>query len=231
MRHSEPRSDTANAAPANPVPRVVVASPVVLYREGLAASLARDGRLAVIAKAATADVLAAVAAHQPDAVLVDASSDDGLAVVRALHAADPATRIIGFGISGGSCSLLACAEAGCCAFVDSDGTIADLVDAVLGALRGELRCTPRLAAMLCDRLSQRVGDRPAATASLTAREREVAALVVEGRSNKEIAIDLSIGPATVKNHVHNILDKLHVARRAAIARGLGAQTGQRAAVS
>jgi DNA-binding CsgD family transcriptional regulator len=51
---------------------------------------------------------------------------------------------------------------------------------------------------------------------LTRREREIAALIGEGLSNKEIAIDLRIGPSTVKNHIHNILEKLNVRRRAAI---------------
>ena len=53
--------------------------------------------------------------------------------------------------------------------------------------------------------------------SLTPRERQIASLVSKGLSNKEIALGLRIGPATVKNHVHNILDKLGVRRRAAIA--------------
>jgi two-component system nitrate/nitrite response regulator NarL len=220
------RTASRGDAPRVARPRVVVASGVLLYREGLAASLARDGRLEVVARAAAADAMGAVAKLRPDAVLVDASLDDGRALARAIHAAYPAIRLIGFGISGGSSSIIACAEAGFSAFVDSDGTIAHLVGAVLGALRGELTCTPRLAAMLCDRLASLACERPAANASLTPRERQVAALVVEGRSNKEIAIDLRIGPATVKNHVHNILDKLDVRRRAAIASRLGAEAAE-----
>ena len=55
---------------------------------------------------------------------------------------------------------------------------------------------------------------PPSLASLTAREREIVALIDEGLSNKEIAHDLSIEVTTVKNHVHNILEKLNVRRRA-----------------
>ena len=201
---------------AGSVARVIITSDVLLYREGLAASLARDGRLEVAASVSGAEVLAAIARFAPGAVLVDASTADGLGVARRLHAECPSVRLIGFGISGGGAGVIACAEAGLAAFVDRDGTIDALVAAVGGALRGELACSPRIAAMMCERLASLAGGRSEAIEPLTRREREVAALVAEGLSNKEIAIDLRIGPATVKNHVHKILDKLNVRRRAAI---------------
>jgi len=202
-------------------PRVIIASDVLLYREGLAASLVRDGRLDVAAAASGAEAFAAAVRLAPGAVLVDATTERGLALARRFHAACPSIRLIGFGISGGGADVIACAEAGLAAFVDRDGTIDALVAAVLGALRGELACSPRIAAMMCDRLASLAGAKPETAEPLTRREREVAALIAEGLSNKEIAIDLRIGPATVKNHVHNILDKLNVRRRAAIATRLG----------
>jgi DNA-binding NarL/FixJ family response regulator len=209
------KPDSGDAAD-KPAPRVIIASDVLLYREGLAASLARDGRLEVAAAVSGAEALDAVARFAPGAVLVDASSGEGLAVARLLHASCPSVRLVGFGISGGGAGVLACAEAGLAAFVDRDGTVDALVAAVLGALRGELACSPQMAAMMCDRLASLAGARSDSAEPLTRREREVAALIAEGLSNKEIAIDLRIGPATVKNHVHNILDKLNVRRRAAI---------------
>jgi two-component system nitrate/nitrite response regulator NarL len=209
----EPNPERAEAKRA---PRVIIASDVLLHREGLAASLARDGRLDVVAAVGTPDALAAAARFAPCAVLVDASVEAGLTVARLLHASYPSLRLIGFGISGSGAGVIACAEAGLAAFVDRDGTIDGLVGAVLSALRGELACSPRIAAMMCDRLALLAGARQEAAEPLTRRERDVAALIAEGLSNKEIAIDLRIGPATVKNHVHNILDKLNVRRRAAI---------------
>jgi two-component system, NarL family, nitrate/nitrite response regulator NarL len=83
------------------------------------------------------------------------------------------------------------------------------------ARAGELGCSPQLAALMCRRLAVLAG-RPAGSA-LSPRERQVARLVADGLSNKEIAQKLAIGPATVKNHVHNILDKLALRRRSAIA--------------
>jgi DNA-binding NarL/FixJ family response regulator len=78
-----------------------------------------------------------------------------------------------------------------------------------------------VSALMCERLARLSsgGQQPEA---LTRREREVAVLIGEGLSNKEIAKDLSIGPSTVKNHVHNILEKLRVRRRSAVLHQLSA---------
>jgi two-component system nitrate/nitrite response regulator NarL len=201
---------------AGAVPRVLVASDVLLYREGLAASLRRDGRLEVAAATSCSESFTAALRLLPCALLVDASTGPGLALARRCHAARPTIRLIGFGISEDGGDVIACAEAGLVAFVDRNGTIDVLIAAVLGALRGEVACSPRVAAMMCDRLASLAVTRSDSAVPLTRRERDVAALIAEGLSNKEIAIDLRIGPATVKNHVHNILEKLNVRRRAAI---------------
>jgi two-component system nitrate/nitrite response regulator NarL len=203
-------------APRSTRPGVIIVSDVLLYRHGLAASLERDGRVDVIAAIGAPDARVALATHSPDALLLDASAEHGLALARQLRSSYPALRLVGFGISGGAASLIACAESGLSAFVDRNGTVSVLVSAILSAIKGELNCSPRIAALICDRLASLAGIKAEASEPLTRREREVAALVAEGLSNKEIAIDLRIGPATVKNHVHNILDKLNVPRRAAI---------------
>lgn len=213
------RSDQAALGPlpgAGAVPHVLVVSDVLLYREGLVASLRRDGRLEVAAAVSCPEAFAAALRLAPCALLVDASTQAGLALARRFHSACPTIRLIGFGISEEGGDVIACAEAGLVAFVDRNGTIDALIAAVLAALRGELACSPRVAAMMCDRLASLAVARSGTVAPLTRREREVAALIAEGLSNKEIAIDLCIGPATVKNHVHNILEKLNVRRRAAI---------------
>lgn len=200
-----------------PTARVIIVSNVLLYREGLSASLARDGRLEVAAALTEADAGHSLAAFNIDAVLIDASMEPSLEVTRRLRAAHPHLRLVGFGLSGAASDMVACAEAGIAAFVDRESSVDDLVEAVQRAMRGELSCSPRVAAMLCDRLALLAGARNGFDDQLTRREREVADLIAQGLSNKEIAKDLRIGPATVKNHVHNILDKLKVRRRAAIA--------------
>jgi len=198
-------------------PRIVVASNILLYREGLSASLVRDTRLKVLAAVDLGETVEMVARLRPEAVVLDAAAPAGREVARELKCAEPGLPVIGFGISESASDVIGCAEAGLAGFIDQDGSVDDLVATVTGALRGEFKCSPRVTTILCARLARLADRGNQGTASLTPREREIASMVAEGMSNKEIAKGLSIGPATVKNHVHNILDKLNVRRRAAIA--------------
>lgn len=204
-----------------PRPRVVLVSDVLLYRQGLQASLARDGRVDVVAAASSRDVLSIIPRCSPDVVLVDGAEVECLAVARLLRSQWPKIRLVGFGISGGAERLVDCAQWGLAAFVDCNASAADLADAILRALKGELACSPEVSALLCERLAHYAAVGQDAE-SLTRREHEIALLIGEGLSNKEIAKDLKIGPSTVKNHVHSILEKLRVRRRSAIAHQLGA---------
>ncbi len=74
-------------------------------------------------------------------------------------------------------------------------------------------CTPRIAALLLRRVAEAAAPRSSGLERLTPRETEIVDLIEQGLSNKQIARRLSIELATVKNHVHNILEKLEVARR------------------
>ena len=92
---------------------------------------------------------------------------------------------------------------------------------------GQMACSPHIAAALFSQLAEHASvPKPANGASvLTARERQVLALSDEGWSNKEIGRRLRISPATVKNHVHSILQKLQVARRGQAAARLRSRNG------
>jgi two-component system nitrate/nitrite response regulator NarL len=198
-------------------PRIIVTSCIRLYREGLAASLSRDGRLEVVAVVDLDEAVATAARLRPDAVVVDASTSRGLSLARRINAADPDLPVVGFGISEAAADVIGCAEAGLAGFIDQNGSVDTLVAVVSDALRGEFKCSPRVTTILCARLARLADHGSRAPTSLTPRELEIAGMVAEGLSNKEIAQGLHIGPTTVKNHVHNILDKLNVRRRAAIA--------------
>lgn len=214
----------AHAEPVPAPPAVTIVSDVLLYREGLAVSLKRDGRLRICDLVSPAEAFPAVSRRRPDAVLVDGAMPDCLEFARRLRTWTPGVPLVGFAISGGAERLVECAESGLAAFVSSEGTMTDLVEAVTGALAGELACSPRVSALMCQRLA-RLSVGPKRTTSLTPREGEIAALIGRGLSNKEIALNLRIGPATVKNHVHSILEKLNVRRRSAIVHQLNLSQG------
>jgi DNA-binding NarL/FixJ family response regulator len=199
-------------------PRLLIVSDVLLYREGLSAALVREPSVEVAGAVPGAEAARAITGLAPDVVLLDASLAEGLALARDIRLRAPATRVIGFGVSTSEEGVLACAEAGLAGFVGREGTVVDLAAAAHRALRGELSCSARVAALLFDRVASLAQARQAdaTAAALTHRERQISALIEEGLSNKEIALELRIGFATVKNHVHNILEKLNVARRSGI---------------
>lgn len=199
------------------LPTAVIISDVLLYREGVHDGMQRLGGIAIVAAIGSADVSALLEHALPDLVIIDASRSATLAAARLLARVAPGIRIIGFGI-GGHDEALAGAEAGITAFVGQEGSVADIREAALRALRGEAVCSPELTAKLLARLAALSIGAPIAEAlpALTGREQEIAQLVGDGLSNKEIAHRLGISPATVKNHVHTILDKLDVTRRSSI---------------
>jgi DNA-binding NarL/FixJ family response regulator len=206
---------------------IMVVSDVRLYREGLAGSLAQRHRLAVIATANNLDDTTRLDELNPDVVVLDMSARGSLDAIRRVSSSSTRARIVAFAVEETERDVLLCAEAGAAGYVACDGTIDDLVNTIHSVARGELLCSPRIAATLFRALhaqgARPDGDRLALT--LTAREREIAPLIDRGLSNKEIAAHLRIEVATVKNHVHNLLEKLQVASRGEAAARLRAGVG------
>jgi DNA-binding NarL/FixJ family response regulator len=195
-------------------------SDIRLYREGLADALGASGRCEVAATAA--DVFSALDAaetHRPDVVLLDLALVDGGDAVAELSALDPPAKVVALGVREVPSEVIALAEAGVAGYVPRDATLDELVDVVESVARGEMVCSPRIAALLLHRVAaaRDSGNGHEPDARLTPRQNEIAGLIEQGLSNKQIAQRLSIEVATVKNHVHSILDKLGVEGRAAAA--------------
>jgi two-component system, NarL family, nitrate/nitrite response regulator NarL len=199
------------------LPRIYVISDVRLYREGLISVL--QSQLDLVGAGGSGDFLDHILKLCPDVLLLDLAARGSLTIPRRAQQVLPAVRIVAFAVAHVDENVLACAEAGISSYVMQDGSSEDLVAAVLSALRGELVCSPRIAGLLCSRVATLCGKRPIASADapLTPREREIAALVARNLPNKEIARHLRVGPTTVKNHVHNILQKLNIHRRGDVA--------------
>jgi two-component system, NarL family, nitrate/nitrite response regulator NarL len=185
------------------------------YRDGLADALDRRPALRVVGTAAAAgDALGRIRLLEPDVVLLDTAVAGMFELVRNLGDAAAPIPVIALALPERASEVLACAEAGVSGYVTQDASLDDLAGTIRGVLRGELRCPPRIAATLFKRVAALAAPgRPALATVLTAREREVLAVLDEGLSNKQIAARLCIEIATVKNHVHHILEKLQVASR------------------
>lgn len=196
--------------------RVVIASSVRLVREGLVASLRnRNGIVVVAAVSLEPDGIARIPAIAPDVVLVDLGQRDPREVAQLLKIGCREAKLVAFALAEIDDDVFACAAAGFSGYVPRESGAEDLYHALMDAAGGRMNCAPHITAAMFSRLSDLLQKRPAhlALPALTARESEILALAEEGRSNKEIARQLRISSATVKNHIHNILLKLHVGRR------------------
>jgi two-component system nitrate/nitrite response regulator NarL len=216
--HTE-RSLVAGAREPHVAYRVFIISCVRLYCDGLARSLADRTAIEVIGATAPGDdAIAAIGDTAPDIVLLDSTVLRYAGIVRLIASVSPVSLIVAFGVNDDPKEVLACAESGVAGFVPSSASIDDLVRILASVERGELTCSPRAAALMFQRVAA-LAERPPmlVAGSLTIREREIVDLMREGMSNKEIAAALCIELATVKSHVHHVLEKLGVSGRAAVA--------------
>lgn len=217
---STERDDNRRVGETARVVRLLVVAEVRLYREGIQNALAARSQFAVVGAVSDADeALEQIALHQPDVVILDMATRQSLDIARTIHkqapAIQPGIKIVAFGVDELEGDVLQCAEAGLSGYVPFDASVDDLVERVESVARGELLCTPKIAAALFRKMHGRPDPAGgAADVVLTSREREVLGLMNSGFSNKEIATRLYIEVSTVKNHVHHILDKLQVSTRA-----------------
>ena len=208
------------------VVRVLVIAGVRLYREGMSFNLANRPGLKVVGSAATrAEALPLITNLRPAVVVLDMAAERSLDLVRAIKEIDALVKIVAFAVEEHEPEIIACAEAGVDGYVSCEGSMDDLTATIAGVTRGELICSPKVAATLLRRVGALANGvrNPHVTDGLTSRECEVLGLIDEGLSNKEIAVRLRIEVATVKNHVHNLLEKLHVTSRGEAASRLGAR--------
>ncbi len=195
--------------------KVLIVTDVKLYQQGLLRILEEQGGLKSCgAVSTTNEALSAIGNCQPDVALVDLAMQDSHSVIRQIVQSARAPKVLVMGISETDNDIIACAEAGAAGYVTRDSSARDLVRCVDAVVSNEMDCSPRVAALLMRRISMLSATTAvAAQSGLTPREMDILGLIEEGLSNKQIARRLNIGVSTVKNHVHNVLAKLHVTRR------------------
>jgi two-component system, NarL family, nitrate/nitrite response regulator NarL len=193
--------------------RVFVVSDIRVYRDGVSRLVAAESPLELAGAGTTAQspsLLREVA--RPDVVLVDATQRADLVVTQEIAAAAGGANLVALVAPDEVLDLRDWAGAGVSGFLSWEASSDQVVDVLTRAARGESPCSPDIA----DAFLRRSRERPGAglgVDGLTKREAQVAELVADGLSNKAIASRLSIELATVKNHVHRILEKLRVHSR------------------
>ena len=200
--------------------RVVICDDHALFRRGLAMVLSEEEGIAVVGEAEDGE--AAVAAAEelaPDVILMDVRMPklSGIEATKAIAERAPATRIVMLTVSDEEEDLYEAVKAGAAGYLLKEISIEEVAGAVRSVVGGESLITPSMAAKLLtefSNLSKRAEAKQGVpTPRLTGRELEVLRLVAQGMSNKEIASELYISENTVKNHVRNILEKLHLHSR------------------
>jgi two-component system nitrate/nitrite response regulator NarL len=157
--------------------RVFIISKVRLHREGLAALLSRCPSIQVLGTDSVLETQNTLRSTPTDVALIDALSPNESETVRSLRKICAKVRILAVGIRETTSEVLACAAAGIDGYVPMDAALGDIVAAIENVVRGELACSPRVAASLyqCIGLS-----RAAIATPLTARELQVADLMNRG---------------------------------------------------
>jgi two-component system, NarL family, nitrate/nitrite response regulator NarL len=196
---------------------VFVLSDVRFYREGLAEVLKATERIDIVGTgAARGDSLEAAVALDPDVVLLDTAMVDGIATAQLLARRMPRTKIVALAVPESEEELILLVDAGVLGYVTREESLSEVVAAIVSVVREQVVSSPKLRTLLVRRVRALASEmRAPADVSLTTRERQILDLIAQGLTNKRIASELQIEPATVKNHVHNILHKLGVASRAA----------------
>jgi two-component system, NarL family, nitrate/nitrite response regulator NarL len=191
-----------------------------LFREGLAFVLSQQQDITVaICIAEARDAFPDIEKLSPHVLILDFSQRgrDGLQEACQLQEAVPEAKLLLMGLTESESDVLACIEAGAAGLLQREASLEELVHSIRGVVAGEALCSPRTVALLFSQIAQSAHTRERlqlpGLPHLTSRERQILALIEEKFTNKEIAVQLHIEVQTVKNHVHNILEKLQLHSR------------------
>lgn len=196
---------------------IIVLTPLRLLGDGLAACFKsrQDLRTVAVVKD-LAHLRELLAPNETQAVLIDVALGIDLFDVRAIAVEWPDLPLIAVGLTEQRQEVIACGKAGFAGYIPRDASIDTLCDLLNEIVSGRLSCPPEISSGLLRALfrSDPQSEAGEADPPLTRRESEVLELLGRGFSNKEIANELCLSVATVKHHVHHVLEKMQLQRRA-----------------
>jgi len=196
--------------------RVVIADDQRMVRDGLQLMLSFAGGIEVVALAADGDeALAAVAAEDPDVVLMDLRMPrrDGVSATREIRARHPRTQVVVLTTFADDDEVLNALRAGARGYLTKDAGAEEVSRAIRRVADGQADLDPGVQRRLLELIPEQFGT-PSAGLGLTDREAEVLRLIAAGLSNQEIAERLFVGESTVKTHVNHLFGKIGVRDRA-----------------
>ncbi len=186
-----------------------------IVRKGIRALVEQVEDMDVIGEASNGEEAVAEAKRlNPDVILMDLMMPkmDGITAIREIQASQSPARIIALTSFVTEDKVFPAIKAGAMGYLLKDSEPEDLITAIRKVNRGEPSLHPIVAKMVLEEISKPV-KQPLTPDPLTEREVDIVRLVAQGLSNRQIADQLVIGEATVRTHVGNVLNKLHVANR------------------
>lgn len=195
--------------------RLLVVDDQNIVRKGIRALLEQVDDMEVVGEASNGEeAVSQTGQHNPDVILMDLMMPkmDGIAAIREIQASGSAARIIALTSFVTEDKVFPAIKAGAMGYLLKDSEPEDLIAAIRKVNRGEPSLHPIVARMVLEELGQPVRQ-PLTPEPLTQREVDIIRLVAQGLSNRQIADELVIGEATVRTHVGNVLNKLHLANR------------------
>jgi DNA-binding NarL/FixJ family response regulator len=212
-------SDIDRLAPTEVI-RVLIADDQALFRRGLFVVLGTEDGVEVVAEAENGlEAIEKARELAPDVVLMDVRMPkaNGIEAAAQIRADLPSTKILMLTVSDEEEDLYEAIKAGANGYLLKEISVEEVAEAIRAVMQGQSLISPSMASKLLSEfnaLVRRAEDRQQFPApALTNREIEVLRLVAKGMSNREIAEELYISENTVKNHVRNILEKLHLHNR------------------
>ena len=200
--------------------RVLIADDQALFRRGLFVVLGTEDDIDVVAEAEDGEEAVTKAEEMaPDVVLMDVRMPrvNGIEAARRIREMLPSTRILMLTVSDEEDDLYEAIKAGANGYLLKEISVEEVASAIHSVMQGQSLISPSMASKLLNEfnsLAKMAAEREQLPAPvLTARELEVLKLVARGMSNKDVADELFISENTVKNHVRNILEKLHLHSR------------------
>ncbi|MGI8808456.1 MAG: response regulator [Acidimicrobiales bacterium] len=220
----------SGADPAGPPAlRVLIADDHPVFRDGLRLVLQSATGVELVGEATTgSEAVRAAAELEPDVVVMDLQMPgiSGIEATRQILAARPDTAVVVLTMLDEDESIMSALQAGARGYLLKESSPDDIVRAVLSVARHQAVFGSTVAQRMVERAGRRLGS-DVAFPHLTDREREVLDLIARGQNNHAIASALFLSGKTVRNHVSNILNKLHAADRAeAIVRAREAGLGR-----
>jgi two-component system, NarL family, nitrate/nitrite response regulator NarL len=195
--------------------RVFVADDHPLYREGVVRTIKDRPDLELVGESGDGrDALEQIKRLEPDVAVLDVKMPelDGPEVLNAVARDGVPTRVVFLSAYLDSAVVYRAVAAGAAAYLSKEASRQDICDAIAAVARGETILSPEIQGGLASEVRARaVEDRP----MLTAREREILAMIAEGHSAPAIAKRLYLSTATVKTHLQHLYEKLGVSDRAA----------------